>query len=55
MCKLLLLFLGLKGSFMLGECTSHGTSLLGPQIKGFELLGFVELAQILTLRMTDDS
>lgn len=40
---------------MLGKGSSHGTGLLGPQIKRFELLGFVKLTQILTLRMADDS
>ena len=40
---------------MLGKGTSHGTGLLGPQIKRFELLAFVELAKVLTLRMADDS
>ena len=40
---------------MPGEGASHGTGLLGPQIKRFELLGFVELAQVLTLRMADNS
>ena len=40
---------------MLGKGTSHGTCLLWPQIKRFELLAFVELAKVLTLRMADDS
>ena len=53
-CKLLL-FLGVEGGLMLGKGTSHGTGLFGPQIKRFELLAFVELAQVLTLRMADDS
>ena len=40
---------------MLGEGAPHGTGLLGPEVKRFEFLGFVELSQVLTLRMADDS
>ena len=40
---------------MLGEGTPHSTGLLGPEVKRFEFLGLVELSQVLTLRMADDS
>ena len=40
---------------MLGEGTPHSTGLLGPEVKRFKFLGFVELSQVLTLRMADDS
>ena len=40
---------------MLGECTSHGTCLLWPQIQRFILLGLVELVKIFTLCLAYDS
>ena len=40
---------------MLGEGASHSTGLLWPEVKRFEFLGFVELSQVLTLRMANDS
>lgn len=40
---------------MFGEGTSHGTGLLGPEVKGFKFLCLVELAQVLTLSLADNS
>ena len=40
---------------MLGEGTSHGSSLLWPKIKGFKFLCFVELAQVLSLGLANNS
>lgn len=40
---------------MFGEGTSHGTGLLWPEVKGFEFLCLVELAQVLTLSLADNS
>ena len=40
---------------MLGKGTSHGTGLLGSEIKRFILLGLVELAQVFTLSLADNS
>lgn len=54
-CEFLLLLLGLKGCLMLSKSTSHGTRLLGSEIKRFKLLGFVELAQVFTLSLADNS
>ena len=55
MCELLLLLLGLEGSLVFGEGTSHGTGFLWPEVKGFKFLWLVELAQVLTLSMADNS
>ena len=40
---------------MFGESTSHGTGLLWPEVKGFKFLCLVELAQVLTLSLADNS
>lgn len=40
---------------MLGEGTSYRTGLLWPEIKRFILLCFVELAQVLTLSLANNS
>ena len=54
-CEFLLLLLGLKRCLMLSKSTSHGTCLLGSEIKRFKLLGFVELTQVFTLSLADNS
>ena len=40
---------------MFGEGTSHGTGLLWPEVKGFKFLCLVELAQVLTLSLANNS
>jgi len=40
---------------MLGEGTSHGSGLLWPKVKGFKFLCLVELAQVLTLGLANNS
>jgi len=45
---------GLDRQLVLGEGTTQGTSLLGPQVFWLESLILVELAQILLLCLVDD-
>ena len=40
---------------MLGQGTSYSTGLLWSEVKRFKLLGFVELAQVLTLGLANNS
>jgi len=40
---------------MLGKGTSHGSGLLWPKVKGLKFLCLVELAQVLTLGLANNS
>ena len=40
---------------MLGEGTSHGSGLLWPKVKGLKFFCLVELAQVLTLGLANNS
>ena len=50
-----LLFQSFARSLVLGECSSHSSSLLGPQVQWSVLLGPVELPKVLTLGLADYS
>jgi len=55
MSKLLLLLDSLLASFDLGQTAADGTSLLGTEVQGSELLGLVEQTELFALGLVDDS